>query len=310
MTRHYNVDEYTLTDPKIKIEMDIVQISDIHSDPKNLQMAYNIAKAIGADAVLITGDLFDSVNDPRNEEIVDIITRESKIIKTVIQPGNHDYAKFTVNEKGKRIEVPAKENVFFDEFKSNKEIITFTKPFDYAPLNDQIDLYAFNMPIESYEKDDFSTFDYEGLIKTAQVDEKKYSILMTHYYNTVLKRLLTAKKLPEEVQRFLKLIVLILSGHMHAGCTPPALRNYEEGNHRGILAPYAHIAQKDAYGIVYNDIYSVLVSGGMTKFATSSEIGKIANFLANLAVSEIELIHLVPGKEHNMTFDKIVKLSR
>ena len=99
----------------------------------------------------------------------------------------------------------------------------------------------------------------------------------------------------------LKDIQLFLSGHMHAGCTPIWLRqvlNHIKILHsRGLVGPYFTLGSKDAYGLILYDMIAAIISGGVTKFAVSSEAKGIGTKLNKVFVPETEIIDIIPGED-------------
>ena len=87
---------------------------------------------------------------------------------------------------------------------------------------------------------------------------------------------------------------------MHAGLRPLCFR--KNNKHKGLIGPYKTFFPKEAYGVYNNDNSSMLISGGVTKLSHST--GKLLGLFRNFYATEVEIIHLIPGKENHLEFNK------
>ena len=67
------VHEIELHSPLINKEDHFVLISDIHSDSNKLEEVYKIIESINPSFITIPGDVLDSISDPRNEAVKQIL---------------------------------------------------------------------------------------------------------------------------------------------------------------------------------------------------------------------------------------------
>ena len=86
----FRINDYTIENPKIKKNITVATISDIHSDIEKLNKIYELLKRIKVDLICIPGDVIDRKKDKRNEELVEVLNKISNIAKTYICLGNHD----------------------------------------------------------------------------------------------------------------------------------------------------------------------------------------------------------------------------
>ena len=291
------MNEYNLYSPKINNETDIVCISDIHSDVEKMKQIKEILKKLKISTLLISGDLIDSTNDKRNDQLHEIINSISSLSQTFISMGNHDLVYFDSDRK----ELPSNDTSFYDSLSAINNITIFRKSLESIPLNSDIQLNALNMPIEWYENKENELEFEKFLLNNAEANTDKFNILLSHTPNGIIKDQLIKKQL-----KYISDMNLILSGHMHAGLIPIFLRRKK--GHRGLIGPYASIFPKTSYGLYENDDCSMVVSGGITKVASSNELRGLSSFANSFFASEIELIHLLPGDEHHMEQTKRVKL--
>ena len=291
------VNEYNLYSPKVNKESDIVGISDIHSDIEKMKEIKEILRKLKISTLLISGDLIDSTNDKRNDQLCEIINNISLLSQTFISMGNHDLVYFDSDRK----ELPSDDTSFYDRLSSIKNIKVFRKGLESIPLDSNIELSALNMPIEWYENKENESEFGKFLLNNAVENTDRFNILLSHTPNGIIKDQLIKKQL-----NYISDMNLILSGHMHAGLVPMFLRRKK--GHRGLIGPYASIFPKTAYGLYENDDCSMIVSGGITKVASSNELRGLSSFANNFYSSEIELIHLIPGQEHHMEQTKRTRL--
>lgn len=287
------INEYNLSNPKIKHKIDIICISDIHSNVKKLKMIKNFININKIKILLIPGDLVDTVYDKRNDEILKVMEDISKNTTIYISKGNHDMIK---NRKQKDGNITL-ENKFYKKLSSLKNVKVFNHEVDSVSLTDNISINSFTLPFEWYlYKEKISNFEkyYNNNLKT---DKNKFNILLTHTPVPLIKNNMIRQDLD-----LLRDMNLILCGHMHAGLKPICFRN--NNTHRGLIGPCLAIFPKTAYGFYNNNTASLLISGGVTKISYLSIGKKVTSFFDNMFASEIELIHLKPSKKHNFELSK------
>lgn len=296
------VNEYNLYSPKINNEADIVCISDVHSDIEKMKQIKEILKKLKISTLLISGDLIDSTDDKRNDQLCEIMNNISSLSQTFIAMGNHDLVYFD----SKRKELPSNDTSFYDSLSVINNITVFRKSLESISLNSDIQVSALNMPYEYYEnkedKDSANLMWLERfLLNNAEANTDRFNILLSHTPRGIIKDQLINQQL-----NYISDMNLILSGHMHAGLIPIMLRR--KNGHRGLVGPHASYFPKTSYGLYENDGCSMVVSGGITKVANSNELRGLSSFANSFFASEIELIHLLPGDEHHMEQTKRVRL--
>ena len=84
--------EYNVTNPLLKKETRVASFADVHGDYTKLELIKDIIKELKVTAVLIQGDLIESVlgTDYSRERIAELLVDISKFSKVIFEFGNHD----------------------------------------------------------------------------------------------------------------------------------------------------------------------------------------------------------------------------
>ncbi len=284
------INEYNLFSPKIENEIDIICITDIHSNIDRFKQIIRIVNKLQIKIVLISGDLVDSLNDKRNNDLFKLIKSFSKNVSIYIAKGNHDM----ITLKKKKKNYSSNKNIY-DKLSQLKNVYVFDKDIDTISISNDINVSSLTLPLKWYllrEKNKY----FKKFFKNDKIpNTNKFNILLSHSPKGLINNNLIRKDLD-----YIKDMNLILCGHMHAGLRPIFLRS--KNSHRGLVGPYKTFFPKNAYGLYNNDNCSMIISGGITKLSDSSS--GIIKMFNNLFSSEIELIHLKKGKNHNLKFKK------
>lgn len=301
--KNFIVNENVLISPKARKNKKVYQITDVHSDVGALIKAFEIAKNYRLDAIIITGDLIDSTNDPRNEKLAKVMRYYAFTLglPIVVVKGNHDEVIFTKDENGKRKEEYSEDDTFFREISCYPNVHVVKDSAELIPIDNDIEVVGVNIPYNCYPEKDYSTFDIVGSINKLDIDPEKFTMTAIHYLNPEVVSLLSSLENALHEPSKLKDIQLFLSGHMHAGCTPIWLRQVLNHikilNSRGLVGPYFSLGSKDAYGLILYDMIAAIISGGVTKFAVSSEAKGVGTKLNKVFVPETEIIDIIPGED-------------
>ena len=282
------LNEYNLYSPKIEKKLDVMCITDIHSNVEKLKIISKIIKKLQIKIVLISGDLTDMVTDKRNEELLLVLKDIAKNSYIYIVKGNHDIIKARTKKKGNI----TLENKFYNKISSLDNVKLFNNNIDTIELNKDITISSLTLPLEWYKKKEKINYFNKYINNDIKINNKKFNILLSHTPKPFIKDDLIRKDMGTFSD-----MDLILCGHMHAGLKPFCLR--KNNNHRGLIGPYKTLFPKEAYGFYDNDDSSLIISGGVTKISYLRLGKKVTKFFDNMFVSEIELIHLKPSKKHN-----------
>lgn len=289
------INEYNLFSPKIKNEIDIMCISDIHSDIEKLTEIRKIIKKFQVKILLIPGDLVDAVNDKRNNELLEIIKSISLISSIYIVKGNHDLLSLNKTRKNY-----STNSDIYKKLSLIKNVNVLDKDIEYISLNEDINVNSLTLPLKWYTKREKKKYCEDYIRNKKLRDSNKFNILLSHSPRGLINDHLIRQDLD-----YIKNMDLILCGHMHAGLKPIFLRRKK--GHTGLVGPYKVFFPKNAYGLYNNDNSSMIISGGITKLSDSSS--GIIRMFNNLFSSEIELIHLKKGKNHNLNLTKRMKVN-
>lgn len=293
------LNEYNLFSPKIEKQLDIMCITDIHSNVEKLKLISKIIKKLQIKIVLISGDLTDVLADERNEELLVVLKDISKHSYIYIVKGNHDIMKERTKKKGNI----TLQNKFYNKLSSLDNVKVFNNDIDGVSLNRNINLTSLTLPMEWYvKKERFNNFN-KYINKDIGIDNKKFNILLSHTPKPFIKDDLIRKDM-----KFLSDMNLILCGHMHAGLKPLCLRR--NNNHKGLIGPYKTIFPKEAFGYYNNDDSSLIISGGVTKISYLRLGKKVTKFFDNMFASELELIHLKSGKKHHLELSNSIRIKK
>lgn len=284
--------EYNFTNNKISKNIKLCYISDIHSDINLLRNILDDVTKSKIDALLIGGDLLNSIEDYTEKNIIkDMLIEASNTTNIFIGLGNHELVCYEKVQNFKTNDVKYWKEL--DNYKGinvsifpNKEA-TFTR----WSLNKNVDISALNLPMNYYKKselkDDFK--EYTKVLK--KVDSKKYNILLLHSPINLIEN----GKITLEC---FKDYNLILCGHMHAGLIP---KKFRKQFGPGLVGPHYNLFPKYSYGLIKDDNTNILISGGVNKFSDTSGMPFIRNknfkrFLTKIYPEEIEMINLVYKK--------------
>ena len=285
------LNEYNLTNPKIKENVNIICISDIHSEIERLKEIKRILIHSSIDFILIPGDLVDTLNDERNEKLFYLLEEISKYTPIYTVIGNHD---LFYDEKRK------KDYDFYKEISKLKNIKVYSTLEDSKQITDSISLHGINMPLKWYKEKDNNTSFERILRKAKEATDNNFNIMLVHSPNGVI-----IKDRINKNTNCLKNMNLFLCGHMHAGLVPIFLRG---SSHHGLVGPYKSLFPKNAYGIIQDDESSVLISGGFTKISKISEAKAFSGLFNRVLPHELELIHLNSNGPHKLVLTNRYKL--
>lgn len=286
---------YSLEDSLINENIKIVNATDVHSNVLYLKDVISYAEYIGADVITIAGDLFDSVDNIYNGEIVDTL-KSVKDIKIVISNGNHDLVK--IKGKGLFAHLTYEPDYqYYNSLKESENIHVLLKSEDLFSFK-SIDFTSLDPGQEWYDvqKEDSKVFKsiLDEYLKELS-DEKKFRVMLLHSCNG----LIINNKLPEEIKN----VNLILSGHNH-GCLTPEFFQDISKNNRGLIGPYNRLFMKGSYGFWENGNTSVILSNGVTKMGESHGSKLITNIVNKLYKQDIEVIELKKGENHSLRLVK------
>ena len=230
-----------ITSPKVKKEVKILLISDIHKSKyfkkDNLIKLKNSIKDFNEiDYIIIPGDIVDSPKYLVKEEFVNELTNSIKSFiedkPTYIVLGNHDIVGNNPKEEYLYQILNRIDNV---KCLDNEEIINIK----------DISIKGF-VPSKSYFKKRYNRKNvFEKQYKENKTDKfnkKQYNILLTHDTSSMIE---IAAKNNEFIGEN---IDLVISGHMHNGLVPRGIQNIM--NHRGIVGPYYTFFPKYAHGMM------------------------------------------------------------
>ena len=296
--------DFIVTSPLLKKERKIAYISDVHGDYKTLKIVIDYLKnELGIKTLIIGGDLVDQTTDTiNNDEILTILEEFAKDMDIFIALGNHDLIRF----EG-RVEKESDTFPFLDELRKIKNVFLPPLPIkgptvSKISLNNDIEIGTINYPFNYYQNREKEE-DFQKLMKTKDsinFSDDKYGILVCHSPKHLFSDLLITKELQENPD-------LILCGHMHGGLKSDKNRSKKE-NCDGIAGPYASLFPKNAWGLYKCDI-PVMISGGITKIALSSEAGSmlkingVKNIISDTFKPEIEIFNLTPAFQNNIVLD-------
>lgn len=218
------VTRYNIESKKIKDDYKIIQISDFHNTKNKWlhKQIINTIKEEKPNIIVITGDIID-LDDTTYAEM---FIKEIKDLAPIYYvPGNHEYI-FGGYPDIKKILLDNNINIL-----DNK----------YVNLNDSINLYGIKDPIfdMNYPEDEVINKN----INNFDLDEKKYSILLSHR--------------PEHFKLYVnKKFDLIFTGHAHGGqWIFPIIGP--------IYSPQQGLFPKYARGIYKKNNTSMIVSRGL-----------------------------------------------
>lgn len=292
------VNEYVLKDPRFNKDRTVVNMSDIHSNVVALNNIVKLLEEIKASYIYVPGDTLDSIDNPHNKEIMELLKKVGNISQTFLSVGNHEMCELSY-ETGKKEEVESKDYIdFFIEVAKQTDCIPMISDFSKIDLADDLSVSAANVPFSYYGKKE-NLEQYKKLLENVKekMDENKFNVLLLHSPNSLIQNGKIDKS--SDVIRNMN---LILCGHNHGGLMPTFAQDILKG-HRGLAGPYAKLFQPNAYGVYNEEDTSVLVSNGVTKISATSEAGKINGILNKIYTPEIDVIHMVQSDEHSLKLE-------
>ena len=292
------VNEYVLKDPRFNKDRTVVNMSDIHSNVVALNNIVKLLEEIKASYIYVPGDTLDSIDNPHNKEIMELLKKVGNISQTFLSVGNHEMCELSY-ETGKKEEVESKNYIdFFIEVAKQTDCIPMISDFSKIDLADDLSVSAANVPFSYYGKKE-NLEQYKKLLENVKekMDENKFNVLLLHSPNSLIQN----GKI-DRSSDVIRNMNLILCGHNHGGLMPTFAQDILKG-HRGLAGPYAKLFQPNAYGVYNEEDTSVLVSNGVTKISATSEAGKINGILNKIYTPEIDVIHMVQSDEHSLKLE-------
>lgn len=292
------VNEYVLKDPRFNKDRTVVNMSDIHSNVVALNNIVKLLEEIKASYIYVPGDTLDSIDNPHNKEIMELLKKVGNISQTFLSVGNHEMCELSY-ETGKKEEVESKDYIdFFIEVAKQTDCIPMISDFSKIDLADDLSVSAANVPFSYYGKKE-NLEQYKKLLENLKekMDENKFNVLLLHSPNSLIQN----GKI-DRSSDVIRNMNLILCGHNHGGLMPTFAQDILKG-HRGLAGPYAKLFQPNAYGVYNEKDTSVLVSNGVTKISATSEAGKINGILNKIYTPEIDVIHMVQSDEHSLKLE-------
>lgn len=95
------VNEYVLKDPRFNKDRTVVNMSDIHSNVVALNNIVKLLEEIKASYIYVPGDTLDSIDNPHNKEIMELLKKVGNISQTFLSVGNHEMCELSY-ETGKK----------------------------------------------------------------------------------------------------------------------------------------------------------------------------------------------------------------
>lgn len=292
------VNEYVLKDPRFNKDRTVVNMSDIHSNVVALNNIVKLLEEIKASYIYVPGDTLDSIDNPHNKEIMELLKKVGNISQTFLSVGNHEMCELSY-ETGKKEEVESKDYIdFFIEVAKQTDCIPMISDFSKIDLADDLSVSAANVPFSYYGKKE-NLEQYKKLLENVKekMDENKFNVLLLHSPNSLIQN----GKI-DRSSDVIRNMNLILCGHNHGGLMPTFAQDILKG-HRGLAGPYAKLFQPNAYGVYNEEDTSVLVSNGVIKISATSEAGKINGILNKIYTPEIDVIHMVQSDEHSLKLE-------
>lgn len=292
------VNEYVLKDPRFNKDRTVVNMSDIHSNVVALNNIVKLLEEIKASYIYVPGDTLDSIDNPHNKEIMELLKKVGNISQTFLSVGNHEMCELSY-ETGKKEEVESKDYIdFFIEVAKQTDCIPMISDFSKIDLADDLSVSAANVPFSYYGKKE-NLEQYKKLLENVKekMDENKFNVLLLHSPNSLIQN----GKI-DRSSDVIRNMNLILCGHNYGGLMPTFAQDILKG-HRGLAGPYAKLFQPNAYGVYNEEDTSVLVSNGVTKISATSEAGKINGILNKIYTPEIDVIHMVQSDEHSLKLE-------
>ena len=287
------VNNYTLRTNKIKKDLDILVISDLHNKNNYLNSVNKYLKKekINLDYILMPGDILDRHNLKNEDEFIDEIINLSKNYKIIMALGNHD--RYDKNDKNKMLnDIEYIQTNFYNRINNNDNIIIGVENFKKAIKKDNICISILNLNNKYYSNhekiNDFKEYIKE-IDKNNKLSNKDFNILLVHSPNCLIEN----KKIIN-YSNTINNSNLILCGHNHAGLIPTFIQDKLK-NGIGLIGPFNTFFPKNSYGIFSNSGKNLLISNGLTKVSDIS----IFKFFNKILIPEIDLIHIKKTSYNN-----------
>lgn len=278
------VNTYELYNPRVKKDLTILNMSDLHSNIKALDKIITYIKNIHIDYILIPGDVVDILNLDNEKEFLNKIIELTKYASTYICLGNHD--KYLGKRKLCEID-EFKKQPFYKTLSNIPNLTLFINNYEHIELEDlSVSAIVFDNSYYRHKEkiDEFNNFIKK--IDNNNLDSNKFNILLVHSPNKIIqnKNIIDYSKIINKTN-------LIVCGHNHGGLTPTWMQDLFN-NHTGLFGPYTAFIQRNAYGIWSNDNKNLLVSNGVTKLADSSSFKFLHKLANSILIPEIDIIYL------------------
>ena len=260
----------TLYNDKLKKEINIIHVSDIHfnTDMKvsELDKLKEYIISLKGDYLMITGDIIDTPEITKSDkigELQEFLISLAKDIKIIISLGNHD------------IKVSS-DLLFFDEFNKLDNIYVLNN----SEYNDEyIHVVGLTLPYMYYH----DHYEDPELLKEVLKENNrllgknnKYNILMIH----------SPIRLPKVLDKIAN-FDLVLSGHTHNGMVPKLLYFMFPKN-RGLVSPNKKLFPEISKGKIINNGTFIIINGAYKKLSLcSGKILSIFNFVYNKSINKI-----------------------
>lgn len=285
MGTYYKEINHTIYNNKVKEDMKIMLMSDIHYGHKSLNnFLYSLIKKVeeyNPDYLLLSGDSYNN-----NSEMKDLKLRKnllafykelSTICKTFMILGNHELmGKPDMYERDEELYNNIKDIIYLldnelyeDEFvRITGKTLPFRSYFD-SEIRKQLLLLDFDK-----DKD------------IIDLNDDKFNILMAH----------SPQMLDDiDIRSVLKSFDIICSGHMHDGLLPPFINELINGS-RGIISPLREWFPLNAHGTISNENQYLIICGGVTKVRFS----KILNFIYPRNIDKILITNDLEKKDYKV----------
>lgn len=266
----------------INKDLRIVSISDIHDDGKDKRLQfytniYMVIKSLEPDYICIPDDIIEAGNTNFNN-IESLIEALGNIAPTIISLGNH---YLQLDEYNRQV---------FYEWYMNLQKYKNVHPLDNDSFEtEDVRFVGFTENLESYlrkYKKEWEELFIENYNKVSvNLDNDKYNVLLAH------------KPIPKEyfdLISSMEMYNLILSGHMHNGCTPDFLckflDEFEHTRGKGIFGPYFTLFPSHCRGIeeLGSDTY-LHISKGLRKFTIDNILFNFLDSFYNNHIHEINI---------------------
>ena len=285
------INSYVEENPKVKENMRIASISDIHSEVKTLDEIYELLKQIKVDMICMPGDIIDQIHDTRNKDLLLILRKIGTLAKTYISIGNHD-----ICDKGVVYRENEEPNLdFFNKLEKASDCTILKEKFESVKHNDNVTINAFNFPLSYYMHDEDERV-FNNIITSfnGHIDSNSYNILLSHSPNRLLHdgKIITIMAIINEMN-------LILCGHNH-GCLTPTFIQDKSKKKTGLVGPYRQLLLKNGYGSYYDNKASLIINNGVTKIAKSSSLGNIRKPINKIFIPDVDIINVTKGNKNKL----------